>query len=255
MSAPIEIRVINLSRSKDRLELIAKDLESAGLQWKRLEAIELDKPTFLSQSLYRRKKALSVNSRDLTRGELGCFLSHMAALNDFLDGTGKYLLVLEDDVIVSPEAASDFLELPQLLDGKLGKAWHCANLTMSYNKRFRVLFDFNSIQVRRAFYFPLLASALLWTRQGARDFRDSVLRSGIYLPVDDQVRSHLAKTSLGLSLSRPLFELRSFPTTIALRPSERQQILSAMRKKVPSYFHAYRHQLLSLFSRSIFGAS
>jgi glycosyl transferase family 25 len=152
--------------------------------------------------------------------------------------------VLEDDVLVASEAASNFLGLPQVLDGKLGKAWHCANLTMSYHKRFHPLFEFGSIQVRRAFYFPLLASALLWTRQGARDFLDSVLRSGIYLPVDDQVRSHLAKTGLGLSLSRPLFVLRNFPTTIALRPVDRPGIFAALRKKVPSYFHAYRNQLL-----------
>jgi glycosyl transferase family 25 len=248
MSASIEIRVINLERSKDRLALIAKDLDSAGLQWARLEAVELGNSSFLSQPLYNRKRALPVNNRDLTKGELGCFLSHMAALNEFLDSTSEYLLVLEDDVLVSSEAASDFLVLPHFLDGKLGKAWHCANLTMPYDRRYLTLFDFNSIQVRRAFYFPLLASALLWTRQGARDFLDSVLRSGIYLPVDDQVRSHLAKTGLGLSLSKPLFALRSFPTTIALRPADRPGILSAFRKKLPSYFHAYRHQLLSLFS-------
>ena len=248
MSASIEIRVINLELSKDRLELIASDLDSAGLQWSRLEAIELDNSSFLSQPLYNRKRALPLNNRDLTKGELGCFLSHMDALNEFLDGTSEYLLVLEDDVLVSSEAASNFLMLPQLLDDKLGKAWHCANLTMPYDKRFRTLFNFNSIQVRRAFYFPLLASALLWTRQGVRDFLDSVLRSGIYLPVDDQVRSHLAKTGLGLSLSRPLFELRSFPTTIASRPADRPGILSALGKKLPSYFHAYRNQLLSLFS-------
>ncbi len=248
MSPSIEIRVINLERSKDRLDLIRSDLDSAGLQWTRLDAIELDNSSFLRHPMYRRKRSRSVNNRDLTRGELGCFLSHMAALNEFLDGTKDYLLVLEDDVLVASDAASDFLGLPQLLDSKLGKAWHCANLTMSYDKRYRTLFVFNSIQLRRAFYFPLLASALLWSRQGARDFLDSVLRSGIYLPFDDQVRSHLATTGLGISLSRPLFALRSFPTTIASRPSVRPGILSSLIRKVPSYFHAYRNQLLSLFS-------
>jgi len=122
------------------------------LQWKRLEAVELDNLSFLSQPLYNRKRALPVNNRDLTRGELGCFLSHLAALNEFLDGTNDFLLVLEDDVLVTSEAAGDFLALPQLLDAKLGKAWHCANLTMSYNKRFRILFTINSIQLRRAFF-------------------------------------------------------------------------------------------------------
>jgi len=248
MSAPIEIRVINLERSKDRLELIAKDLDSAGLQWKRLEGIELDDPSFLSHSLYSRKKALSINNRDLTRGELGCFLSHISALNKFLEGTKDYLLVLEDDVLVTSEAARDFLGLPQLLDGKLGATWHCANLTMPYHKRFRALFEFGSIQVRRAFYFPLLTSALLWTRQGAKDFLDSVLHSGIYLPVDDQVRRHLAKSGLGLSLSRPLFELRSLSTTIDLRPSERATPMFRLRRNFPSYFHAFRNQLNFFFS-------
>jgi glycosyl transferase family 25 len=248
MSASIEIRVINLERSKDRLELIASDLDSAGIKWKRLDAIELDNSSFLSYPLYNRKRALPVNSRDLTKGELGCFLSHMAAFNEFLDGTSEYLLVLEDDVLVSSEAASSFLMLFQLLDDKLGKAWHCANLTMSYDKRFRTLFNFNSIQVRQAFYFPLLSSALLWTRQGARDFLNSVMHNGIYLPVDNQLRRHLAKSGLGLSLSRPLFGLRSFSTTIAFRPTGRATPIVRLRRNLPSYLLAFRNQLLFLFS-------
>jgi glycosyl transferase family 25 len=249
MSSSIEIRVINLERSKDRLELISRDLDSAGLQWKRLEAIEPDHSSDLGHPLYRKKKANYLNERDLTKGEIGCFLSHLTALKEFLDGIKEYLLVLEDDVLVTSEAASDFLVLPQLLDGRLGNTWHCANLTASYHKRFRPLFDFRSIQVRRSFYFPLLSSALLWNRQGARVFLQSVLQGGIYLPVDDQLRSHLAKTGLGLSLSRPLFELRSFLTTIVLRPSSgRSSHLVALRKKFPNYFHAFRNQLRFLLS-------
>lgn len=244
MSSSIEIRVINLERSKDRLELIAKDLDSVGLQWERFEAIEPDSSSVLDHHLYRKKRANYLNERDLTRGEIGCFLSHLTALNNFLDGTKEYLLVLEDDVLVAPSAASDFLSLPKLFEGRLGSTWHCANLTVSYHKRFRPLFNFGTVQVRRAFYFPMLSSALFWNRHGARDFAQSVMRDGIYLPVDDQLRSHLAKTGLGLSLSRPLFELRSFSTTIALRPSSgRSSHLVALRKKFPNYFHAFRNQL------------
>ena len=251
MSAPIEIRVINLERSKDRLEFIASDLDSAGLQWSRLEAIEPDDPSFLCHSLYSRKKAQSLHERDLTKGELGCFLSHLAALNEFLDGTNEYLLVLEDDVTFTTGAAMDFLELPSVLDRKLGSAWHCANLTMSYDKRFKSLFDFGSIQVRRAYYFPLLSSALLWSRQGARDFHKSVLDGGIRRPVDDQLRCHLAKTGLGLSMSSPLFQLRSLSTTIDLRPSARRTSpIVAWRRKFPTYFHAFRNQIF--FSHSEF---
>ena len=248
MSASIEIRVINLERSKDRLELIASDLDSAGLQWKRLDAIELDNSAFLSHPLYSREKTRSVNNRDLTKGEFGCFLSHLAALSEFLDGTNEYLLVLEDDVTFTTGAAIEFLELPSELDRKLGDTWHCANLTMAYHKRFRALFEFNTLQIRRAFYFPLLSSALLWSRQGAKEFLQSIVQGGICRPVDDQLRCHLSKTGLGLSLSSPLFALRSFPSTIALRPSDRPGFISALRKKAPNYFYAFRNQLLDFFS-------
>jgi glycosyl transferase family 25 len=249
MSSSIEIRVINLERSKDRLELISHDLDSAGLQWSRLEAIEPDSSSALDHPLYRKKRANYLNERDLTRGEIGCFLSHLAALKDFLDGAKEYLLVLEDDVLITSSAASDFLMLPKLFEGRLGRTWHCANLTVSYHKRFRPLFDFRDLQVRRAFYFPMLSSALFWNRQGARDFVQSIMQDGIYLPVDDQLRSHLAKTGFGLSLSRPLFELRSLSTTIALRPTGgRSSHLVALRKKFPNYFYAFRNQLLFLFT-------
>ena len=89
--------LINLDRSPDRLALMAGDLDRLGLAWERLPAVDgttlaLPDPRIDEAAFRRRHHAL------LRRGEIGCYLSHHAALVRFLASGADLGLVLEDDV-------------------------------------------------------------------------------------------------------------------------------------------------------------
>lgn len=211
------IQVINLERSVDRLKAVASGLDAVRLNWSRLRAIEPPLHNYLDHPLYNKIGIRRYLGADLRRGEIGCFLSHMYALERFLDSDAELTLVLEDDVDFSSvdldvfnEVVSELLKMPQ-------SSWACLNLTEIYVKWRDVLKDAERWRLYRAFYFPMLASGLIWSREGARSFLEFVRQRGIFLPVDQQIRFYLARNGLGLSLDKPLIPLFGFPTTIAER--------------------------------------
>jgi glycosyl transferase family 25 len=98
--------VINLDRSPHRLDSIRAQLDAAGIAFERLPALEgralspeqlalVDVPT------YRRS-----HGKEPTAGEMGCYLSHLAAMRTFLASGHAHCLVLEDDAQVPPQAGA-----------------------------------------------------------------------------------------------------------------------------------------------------
>ena len=89
----MKIYVINMKISTDRKNHITKILNNNNLNYEFIEAIngkELD--SNYVDSITKEKL------RDLTRGEIGCFLSHKKTYNKFLDSGEDYCLILEDDI-------------------------------------------------------------------------------------------------------------------------------------------------------------
>lgn len=91
--------LINLDRSPQRLERMVARLEHHQLAWRRVSAIEgrlLDLKTEkrVCVQSYARK-----HGKDLNPAEVGCYLSHLKCMEQFLaDPDVQYALVLEDDV-------------------------------------------------------------------------------------------------------------------------------------------------------------
>jgi len=236
------IRVINLDRCEDRLQHITAELAAVGLQWERLAAVEPTADGYLAHPLYRAGKAKRFHGVDLARGEIGCFLSHIEALQTFLDSGRTHLLVPEDDVDLPPDFQPFLTDLTTELK-RLAWDWSCLNLSASYDKRYKSICtpampSFKGRTLRRAFYFPTLTSALLWSRSGAQAFLEHVRRHGMYLPVDQQLRAHLAKTGRGLSLSTPVVDLLPMPTSIEARINQRHP-MARLRRNAANYGWAY----------------
>lgn len=95
--------VINLDRSPQRLARITQDLNQAGLPFDRVRAIdgqhlgerdwaELDRAGYQKQ-----------HGKEPVANELACYLSHMAAIRQFLAGHSDWALILEDDAQVPPD--------------------------------------------------------------------------------------------------------------------------------------------------------
>jgi glycosyl transferase family 25 len=100
------VLVINLDHSTGRLDSMRQQLGGLGLSWQRVPAIHGEKLTDDQRALfdaegYRRKHGKTVNWR-----ELGCYLSHLAAMKALLASPFEHGVVLEDDVVVGQDFAA-----------------------------------------------------------------------------------------------------------------------------------------------------
>ena len=98
--------VINLDRSPERLARIGADLDALGLQWQRLPAadgrqFDLHDMRWLDTAAFRRR-----HGKHPMPGELGCYLSHVWAMQALCDSGQPWALVLEDDAHLSPALPS-----------------------------------------------------------------------------------------------------------------------------------------------------
>ncbi len=85
----IPVYVINLDRRPDRLSTMKKQLDlMEGVEWHRIAAVD-------AKSVRRRGAFLDA-------GTFACQLSHLKAIQAFLDTTHQFAAILEDDVELSP---------------------------------------------------------------------------------------------------------------------------------------------------------
>lgn len=95
----LQVVLINLDRSVQRRQAMEARLEHIGLAYTRLPAVDGSAQwgEILSQVDI---EAFERNvGRDILRGEVGCYLSHLKAWRQLLESQDETLLVLEDDVV------------------------------------------------------------------------------------------------------------------------------------------------------------
>ena len=120
----LQIFLINLDRSTDRLLAMKARLEHAGLAWMRVPAIDgskldLSRCAQVDERRFRRR-----HGKRLNPAEVGCHLSHLKALKTFLAGPAAWALVLEDDADF-PAGFGDLLD--DLL--AIGDQWDIVKLS------------------------------------------------------------------------------------------------------------------------------
>ena len=121
--APL-IYVINLDRDVERMASIRANLEALGLPFERLSAVmgkdvpEWEKLVDMSAYAWR-------NRLDTPRaGEVGCYLSHLKAMETFLRTDAPWCVILEDDVEVLPACADVLRSLADKDDWDLVKLFN-----------------------------------------------------------------------------------------------------------------------------------
>ncbi|MFT6269027.1 MAG: glycosyl transferase family 25 [Alphaproteobacteria bacterium] len=147
--------LINLARSEDRLEHSEKQLNALGIEFERLEAI--DGATLTEAQIhqhYDETANLKLYKKNLSAGEIACYLSHRKAWKRIIDDNLDYAVILEDD----SAADSNFIALHSALS-KL-RNWdyiRIANFPQKYtiNERIDVdsaheLVHFNQIPINTA---------------------------------------------------------------------------------------------------------
>jgi GR25 family glycosyltransferase involved in LPS biosynthesis len=96
------IQVINLAKRPDRLALITDNLHKAGLSFETQVAVD--------------GQTVETESNFLSRGEVGCFKSHVKAMRRQVETGAPFSLILEDDAVLSPAVNQKFLsEMTQLM--------------------------------------------------------------------------------------------------------------------------------------------
>ena len=101
--------LINLDRSPDRLEVVGKRLDEVGVLFERVVGIDGKEMQAKDYVGIDTKGFLMAHGRHIEPGDIGCYLSHIKALQAFLASEDDYGLILEDDV----DFSDDF---PQLIE-------------------------------------------------------------------------------------------------------------------------------------------
>lgn len=237
--------VINLDRSPDRLAQMGAQLDAHDIRWTRFPAIEPDEESLAQDKRVNQIRAVQLYGRKLSKGEVGCYLSHMSVLKTFLESDHRFLLVLEDDVVLSRDglAMAAYLCGP---DAAIPSTdWHCANLSETYPKRRVVRGRFGDVIIYRAYHFPMLASGLIWTGSGAEAMLNFFDALGICGPVDHELRRLLWHSGMGISFPRALFPQSGAESTIDLRGRPKGPVnrRARPRRKLPGYALCLYHRL------------
>lgn len=188
--------LINLDRNPERLVQAQAALAQLGVVATRVAAVDGRALDLAAVPGYRAEDARAVMGRDLSAGEIGCYLSHLICAQRIAEGPAPYALVLEDDVALRPDSAPDLAALIAALPDL--PAFDLINLGRPATKFARGLRVLPSGRVLgRAYYFPVTTSALLWSRAGAARF---VAAHRLVAPVDVALQAWLSGSGRGMAL-------------------------------------------------------
>lgn len=189
----MKIYVINLDSSIDRWNKISKNLGDAGTDYERIPAIHGKSIDWQSQSddVFCR----SYMGRSIQPGEVGCFLSHLAALKNFISQDDAFSIILEDDA----EISADFLEKIDLIIKHLSETeFYAVNLGPSDYKYSTLFSRIGESKLYCTHRFPMLATGVLWSKAGAQKFVNDFKK--VSLPYDNYLRVFLTGTNKGFSI-------------------------------------------------------
>ncbi|MEY3853210.1 MAG: hypothetical protein RI910_2190 [Verrucomicrobiota bacterium] len=128
------IYVINLDRDVERMASLAGSLNGLGLGYVRVPAV-LGKDVPEWEKLVDPRAYGARNRNPMPRaGEVGCYLSHLKAMEVFLATDASWCVILEDDVEVKPECVEVLAALGRRDDWDLVKLF-CFHSGMPVRKR------------------------------------------------------------------------------------------------------------------------
>ncbi|MCK7459107.1 glycosyltransferase family 25 protein [Idiomarina aminovorans] len=125
------IFLINLDRSVERLNNAAGQLDSAGVDFERISAV--DGKTLeneLINKVFDDKMAQKRYHYDLTLGEMGCYLSHVKCWEKIIEDGLDFAVILEDDLLLEPNFKDVIESVPNI-----ETEWHYLKLSCPFKHR------------------------------------------------------------------------------------------------------------------------
>ncbi|MBD2820340.1 glycosyltransferase family 25 protein [Xenorhabdus sp. 42] len=116
----IDVCIISLENHTKRREKLIESLKENGITPRISNAINGKKLSAEDYFLnFKAKSSKLFGRKFLTPSELGCFLSHSKAINEFLESNNRWLLILEDDVSVNTNLMQFLSKIENLEDNSI----------------------------------------------------------------------------------------------------------------------------------------
>ncbi|MGR6430217.1 glycosyltransferase family 25 protein [Rhizobium sp. PAMB 3174] len=196
----LDVYVINLDGSNDRLDAISSRLAAYGVTFQRVLAFDGRKLDLSRVEDYDANGSERYMGRGLVGGEIGCYRSHLQAAERFLKSNARYLLILEDDALPLCNPVELLAKALPDLD-RIDPDWRLINIGNNKLKITTSLEHYTvgdyQCELVAAHYFPMTTSAIVWSRLGARLFVEG--HKTIFAPVDNYFRYWLTRSGHGYS--------------------------------------------------------
>ncbi|WP_245419715.1 glycosyltransferase family 25 protein [Phyllobacterium salinisoli] len=166
----IPVYVINLDRSKERLTAIKDSAKQFGVVVRRVPAVDgrvLPQSALADLDVGAFKR---LHGKNVMPAEIGCYFSHLKALQEIAQGDEPHAVVVEDDV----EFTADFTPFVEALSRVSG--WDAVKLVNHRTPLFRRFRQVNAgYWIGRCSHGPLGSSAAYAvTREGAKKLLEAL---------------------------------------------------------------------------------
>lgn len=112
----MKIFVISLKRAQDRREVISEQMHRLGLPFEFIDGVDGKSLTDKQiEGLADQKWAYRNEGRFFTRGEIGCYASHLLAYQKVVEDDLSYALILEDDAWLTPSIVGVLEEMENVI--------------------------------------------------------------------------------------------------------------------------------------------
>ena len=215
----IDYFVINLDDSPHRLLEITRVFNNLDIELNRISAVDGSKISLsdFSDDLSCRREM----GRSLQPGEVGCFLSHIRALEAFLVSDADFAIILEDDATPLHHFKEAVHSLCHFISSCSYPDIAAINLGPSDYKYTSRLAKLDNIEILYAHRFAMLATGVLWTRDGASVFLSNFDK--IFMPYDNYLRHVFANTHSGFSVYPMIVKSADFSSDIQSRNTTRKR--------------------------------
>ena len=196
----IKYYVINLDRSPQRLSNISEQCNHHNIDFVRISAF--DGSALNLEKLADDTACRYEIGRTIQQGEVGCFLSHKKALDEFLSTEAEFAIILEDDAILSNNFSNSINDICSFISMNQQLNVFAVNLGASDYKYSTPIKKYDYTTLLRAHRFPILTTGILWTRYGAKVVSEDEHK--VRYPYDNYLRILLTRGRIGLSAKPPL---------------------------------------------------
>ena len=222
----LEVYLINLDRSKDRLQAMEKKLEKLGLKFTRIPAVDGKNTVFTEKEINSKKYSL-LHGKYITPTEVACYISHYNTMKEFLKSDKKFALVLEDDMIFS----KDFLPVLESLTKK-SNDWDLVKFNGGHsggNIKYRNVI--NGVNLVWNLFHQSKTGAYLMNKKAAKSYTEKMLP--MFVPIDHEYVKFWKYGLRGFSLSPfPSWE-EDGPSTIDYKAMKKNR--KPWYKKFPTF--------------------